>query len=283
MEPDKLLDAGPSERGWHQFEQANRCMRWWALNHKADADFPLTMPLVRGSLFHVGLAHHYLHRKNNNHAPGYLHELDAVKRLGMTNWAETTGAEAELWKAQIEPVQKAVDASTTRYNSCDWKILEVERELRANIPRLTGTETFLYTQRADLIIEDVSGGVWIVDHKTCSRIDSKTLRQHILNGQFLGYQCLGRIAYPGRFRGVIINRVKMTEPYGYHRCPIEPAPSALSFFVRSLKQTEERIQLHSHLENPMDYPPVFSEQICYGKYGPCPAFDLCQWGEKDGS
>tara|TARA_R100000808_G_scaffold10092_1_gene27143 strand:+ start:4897 stop:5745 length:849 start_codon:yes stop_codon:yes gene_type:complete len=280
MEPDKLLDAGPSERGWHQFEQANRCMRWWAFNHKADMNFPLTMPLVRGSLFHVGLAHYYLHRQNNNHAPGYLHQLDAVKRLGMTEWAETTGAEAQLWKDQIEPVQRVIKDYTMRYDSsCDWKILEVERELRAHIPNLNGEGTFLYTQRADLIIEDVGGGVWIVDHKTCSRIDSKSLRQHILNGQFLGYQCLGRVAYPGRFRGVIINRVKMSEPYGYHRCPIEPAPSALSHFIHSLKQTEERIQKYAHLEKPLDYPPVFSEQICYGKYGPCPAFETCQWGE----
>jgi len=259
-------------------------MRWWALNHKADADFPLTMPLVRGSLFHLGLAHYYIQRKRLG-PPGvlkkYMDPLDAVKHLGDLEWAMNSSkpTEAQLWKDQIEPVQKAVEAYIQRYSSCDWKILEVERELRAHIPNLNGEGTFLYTQRADLIIEDIGGGVWIVDHKTCSRIDSKTLRQHILNGQFLGYQCLGRVAYPGRFRGVIINRMKMSEPYGYHRCPIEPAPSALSHFIRSLKQTEERIQKYSHLENPMDYPPVFSEQICYGKYGPCPAFETCQWGE----
>ena len=282
MEPDKLLDAGPSERGWHQFEQANRCMRWWAFNHKADTSFPLTMPLVRGSLFHVGLAHHYLHRKENNHAPGYLHAIDAVKRLGMTNWAETTGAEAQLWKDQIEPVQRAVDAYTTRYNSCDWKVLEVERELRAHIPNLNGEGTFLYTQRADLIIEDISGGVWIVDHKSCYRIDSKTLRQHILSGQFLGYHLLGRQKYGKDFRGVIINRMKLSEPYAFHRCPLEPAPQALRDFLSSLKETEKRIQEYNHLKNPLEYPPVFSEQICYGKYGPCPAFELCQWGSSDG-
>ena len=204
----KLVDAGPSERGWHQFEQANRCMRWWAFNHVPPTiAFPMSAPLVRGSLFHLGLAHHYISAKTDTSGYNYYEPSDAIA-VYANEQAKSTGStsEANLWLEHIEPVQKAVAAYQLYYSSCDWKTLEVERELRAYIPRLEpDTEPFLYTQRADLIAEDSGGGVWIVDHKTCYRIDSKTLRQHILSGQFLGYHVLGRQKYGRRFRGVIIN------------------------------------------------------------------------------
>jgi len=279
----KLLDAGPSERGWHQFEQANRCMRWWAFNHVSSMPFPMSVPLVKGSLFHLGLAHHYISPKTDTNGYTYYEPSDAIAAYAIEQAKSAENAhEAGLWLEHIEPVQEAVAAYQLYYSSCDWKTLHVEQELRAYIPRVEpDTEPFLYTQRADLIVEDSGGGVWIVDHKSCYRIDSKTLRQHILSGQFLGYHILGRQKYGRRFRGVIINRMKLSEPYGFHRCPLEPAPQAIQDFVASLKETEERIQRYNHLKDPMEYPPVFSEQICYGKYGPCPAFELCQWGKTD--
>ena len=296
----KLLNAGPSERGWHQFENAARCMRLWAFNQKTDMKFPVTPPLVKGSLIHQGLAHYYIREMYLNQGPclesladDYYSPNDAIALLAEHEAARTANInEANLWLSSVAAIQEAMDAYIQRYKTCSWKPIAVEQELRANIPRGTDPglvhrwrihplrDRFLFTQRADLIVEDAHGFKWIVDHKSCYRITSKTLRQYILSGQFLGYQVSGRRLYGKKFGGVILNRIKLSEPYGFDRIAIDPAPAAVSGFVKMLQMTENRIQQWNHLDDPMDYPPVFSDQVCYGKYGPCQAFELCRWGKE---
>lgn len=277
-----LLDAGPSERGWHQFEVAARCMRLWAFRHKDGLEFPVTEPLVKGSLLHIGLAHYYEIKKSG---PGDLYEpFDAIKELARREAEKAErkfsykGA-AALWRNSVPEVCAALDEYMLYYHDCSWKVLEVERELRAHIPKESGDSTFLFTQRADLIVEDPAGFKWIVDHKSCYRITSKTLRQHILSGQFLGYQVFGRRMYGDKFGGVIINRVKLSSPFGVDRTTVEPAPAAVAGFIRMLQATDARIERWQGHEDSMDYPPAFSDQICYGKYGQCSAFELCRWGK----
>lgn len=277
-----LLDAGPSERGWHQFETAARCMRLWAFRHKDGMEFPVTEPLVKGSLLHIGLAHYYEIKKSG---PGNIYEpIDAVKELAeresIKAFNQNNRSAANLWKSAVPVVCAAVDEYMLYYHDCSWKVLEVERELRAHIPNENSDSTFLFTQRADLIVEDPRGFKWIVDHKSCYRITSKTLRQHILSGQFLGYQVFGRKMYGDKFGGVIINRVKLSNPFGVDRTVVEPAPAAVAGFVRMLQTTNARIEKWENVEDSMNYPPVFSDQICYGKYGQCSAFELCRWGRE---
>ena len=174
----------------------------------------------------------------------------------------------------------ALDEYMLTYHNCGWRVLEVERELRAHIPKLDSDETFLFTQRADLIVEDTQGFKWIVDHKSCYRITSKTLRQYTLSGQFLGYQVFGRKMYGKKFGGVILNRVTLSNSFEVDRSCLEPAPAAVASFIPMLQQTEQRIDTWKHLEDPMMYPPVFSDQVCFGKYGACSAFELCRWGRE---
>ena len=57
-----LIDPGPSRKGWHRLAKVLRCPRLYALSYKQKhrtSDEPPAEPLVKGSLFHVGLAHHY--------------------------------------------------------------------------------------------------------------------------------------------------------------------------------------------------------------------------------
>ena len=170
-----------------------------------------------------------------------------------------------------------------RYKDCSWEVVAVEQELRADIPRreddIGEGDTFLYTQRADLIIRDAQGFGWIVDHKSAYRITTHTLRQYCLSGQFLGYQIFGRKMFGAKFGGIILNRVKLVAPHEFDRCAIEPAPQAVADFVGTLKDIEARVSQYSHLKKGMDFTPVLSEQTCYGKYGACPAYELCRWGE----
>jgi len=275
-----LLNAGPSERGWHSFESAARCMRLWAWENVKKASFPMSDPLVRGSLLHIGLAHYYMRKMVDD--PGtYYSPEDSVRVLARKEADQANGFEGELWVKWVDPVLVMLEKYIEQYEDCSWKPIAVEQELRATIP-LPGGEPFLFTQRADLIVEDSWGFKWIVDHKTAYRLTNKTLRQYILSGQFLGYQVFGRKMYGKKFGGVVLNRIKSSSPHEFDRCSIEPAPAAVAGFVPALQSIERRIRTHNQSNDPMDYPPVFSEQACYGKYGPCPAFELCRWGDTDG-
>lgn len=61
----KLINAGPSERGWHRIESVMRCPRLYAWEHSGLIERQISEPLARGSLIHVGLAHHYQRMKEN--------------------------------------------------------------------------------------------------------------------------------------------------------------------------------------------------------------------------
>jgi len=264
-----LLDAGPSERGWSFFESASRCMRLWGWKNLSPMERHTSDALVKGSLFHIGLAHYYqlkLDSESDLYSP-----FEAVFAL-----AEQEGG--DIWNKHAAPIADAVLAYIDHYEKCPWKVVAVEKELRARIP--LGDTDFLYTQRVDLIVEDTHGKIWLVDHKSCYRITGKTLRQHILSGQFLGYQVFGKKMYGDRFAGVIVNRMKLSPAYDFDRCALEPAPAAVASYVPLLQSIEQKVRDHSHLTDPMDFTPVFSDQVCFGKYGQCQAFDRCRWGSE---
>ena len=106
------------------------------------------------------------------------------------------------------------------------------------------------------------------------------MRQHVLSGQFLGYQIFGRKMYGKDFGGVIVNRVKLSEPLDFDRTILEPAPAAMRRFTKNLAMQESMVDMFEG-QPPQEWPAVYSDQTCWGKYGKCDAFELCQWGEND--
>jgi hypothetical protein len=271
----RLLDPGPSERGWHRIQNALRCLRLYALSASGELDeFPLSAPLVRGSLLHVALAHYYKRLQCTQKGldpEEWFEPIAAVQHVALTK-----GKESPLWDAWVGPVTNAYLEYVENFGAQDernWEILEVEEELRA----LLGPEKKLYTQRADLIVKDREGRVWIVDHKTAFRLTAKTLDQHILDGQFLGYQHFGRARWGRAFRGVVVNRIKISDPVGFDRRVLEPAPAALADFVATVLHGETEIARHKG-RPPRKWPGIFNSLSCYNKYGKCPAFDLCRFG-----
>lgn len=263
-----LLDAGPSERGWHRIETAARCLRFFALRESGAVPFPESEPLIRGSLVHIGLAHIYARKQaadSGNDPEKYYSPMDAILKL-----AEKNGP---AWEGLVDHCCDMVNAYRLRWgDDKKWKVISVEEELRATLRR-----KWLYTQRADLIVEDEHGKVWIVDHKTAYRIASVTLSPHILDGQMLGYQMFGRKRFGKRFGGVIINRITTRAPFAFDRSLLEPAPDALSRFVGNLCDVEEMIERYEG-RPPMEWPGTYSNMICTHKYGKCDAFEQCQWG-----
>ena len=279
-----LLDAGPSERGWHRIETAARCLRLFAWTQVAGTTFPATEPLSKGSLLHRGLAHPYARAQAEQQGTDpdeFYGPHQAVKLLAEKNLKTATGKEIELWKSSQPTIHSALDAYIRRWREQDkaWEVVEVETQLKATVRSPITGKSFLFTQRPDLVVKDPHGFHWIVDHKSCYRIATKTLNQHILSGQFLGYTVFGRARWGNKFGGLVINRVKLSTPHGFDRSSVEPAPAAVTRFAKNLAMMEDRVAQFEG-KPPMEWPAVYSDQVCYGKYGPCPCFELCQWGEE---
>jgi hypothetical protein len=229
-------------------------------------------PLVKGSLIHIALAHHYARvqaEQEGQDPEQWLEPDDAIFAL-----AEKNEMESHLWMLAAPEITAAYVAYKNNWIGENWKVLGVEEQLEAKV----GPKKHPYTQRADLIVEDAQERVWIVDHKSCYRINSKTLSQYIMDGQFIGYQMFGRAKYGERFAGVMLNRVKLSQPYDFDRRAIEPAPQALRHFTKVVIEGERRIAQWAD-KPPEEWPMTLTNQVCFGKYGQCPAYNLCRFGE----
>jgi len=279
-----LLNAGPSERGWHRIEGASRCLRLFAWREAGAVKWKTSAPLVKGSLLHIGLAHLYARKRcelNGEDPDQYYTPIEAVKELAEIEAQNAeTAHDTALWRIHVPDILMALSQYEGRWQFCQWEPIMVEEELRAHIPKINQDGTFLFTQRADLAVKDENGTYWIVDHKSCYRIESKTLRQHILSGQFLGYQLFGRKMWGEKFGGVVVNRVKLSEPYAFDRAILEPAPNAIRVFAKNLALQEHMVDMFEG-KPPIEWPAVYSDQTCWGKYGKCDAFELCQWGQEN--
>jgi hypothetical protein len=270
-----LLNAGPSDRGWHRLEAALRCGQLYAWgygqggsNPERAANFPPTMPLVRGSIGHVGLAHCYARMKaaqagadpNDFYPP-----LDAMRLC-----AESFG---DLGAECLPAISKVVRGYAQHYGTEPFRVLDVE------VPVETDFLGCRFTARLDLVVEDLGGKVWIYDHKFVGRIEPRVHQRYTLSGQFLGLAHLGHRLYGPRFGGVRLNLIACTRP-GFDRTSPEPAPWMLERFPHVVRHAENLIaEIERCLAAGEPVPASPSEHTCMTSYGPCPAFDACRWGE----
>ena len=170
-----------------------------------------------------------------------------------------------------------------RWAAEQWEVVEVERELAATIEDKERREAYLYTQRADLIVRNPTTGLlYIVDHKTTSRLTAKTLRRYTLSGQFRGYAFFGRGFLGNKFGGVILNMIQWPRGDGgamFQRSDLEPAPHADKTFKDTVIYAERLIRdLTPRHNDPMAWPGVHHETGCWTPYGPCEYHTRCEWG-----
>ena len=290
-----LLDAGPSRRGWHFHEAFLKCPQLWAYRYKIAKrstekiqdptlarvlDSSKREPLIKGSLVHIGLAHHYAHRMLRNgdvlqfedrsisNPDDLLSPADAVTEL-----AERNGSH---W-VQFESLTHTMLGVYMEHWGDDGgaKPVAVEKELVADVFGST------YSQRIDLAWEDRAGRTWIVDHKTASRVSAGSSKRYTLSGQFLGLQLFGQQIYGEQFGGVLINFLETKPPFRCMRMRPDIAPWALRQFSDSIKWANERMaELEAADTDPWKYPKVMSETVCNTIYGPCDCYELCRWGPR---
>lgn len=299
-----LIDAGPSERGWHHAEDMLVCPQKWSFRHhpkmKADplVTFPRAAPLVRGTLLHLGVAH--FHRRlqaiQEGDDPDKWHDpMTAISLFAAQEDAKPNQhPKSTSYDSFVIECQKATTAYVNWWTATQGKlrVIAVERQMRAFIPEggwsLVGKDiSWLFTQRLDLITQDAAGYYYVVDAKTRGRKDPRQMRGYSRSGQFQGVRIFGQNAFGKNFGGVYIHYVTFTKgakgaevTFSCQREAPPVKPFRVVCFPDTIRYAERQIQDFQLMGlDPWLYPKIGVENGgCESRYGQCPAAELCDFG-----
>lgn len=270
----ELINAGPSPRGWSRLGAMLQCPQKYAYTFILPEDqgggkgAKNSPALIKGSLLHTGLAHHYRimqARQNGEDEKQWFEPLVAMQLQALQ--------EGEEWLEHLEDCNAALNAYIAHYGVETFYVVAVEHMISTKIG------DYEVTGRADLIIQSRSDNkVYIVDHKTTSRISGSQVKSYGISGQLIGYDYMGREMFGDLWGGMILNQLQHKDPIKYNRVTLPPSPNMLVRFPQLVRDAEEMIARYS--TRPVDeYPMVMNELICYHRYGACPFVDKCRWGK----
>jgi hypothetical protein len=279
----KLLNTGPSERGAHRLESALKCATLYAFTKRTPppgteaATTPATGDaLIRGSIGHVALAHHYARlgcEQNGLDPEEFYSPHDAIDIV-----APTFGSTGKRFAPLIHD---AYNAYGSFYAVERHAVAAVESPVRIMVPKPDGSGEHLFTQRWDLVTKDASGRLWVTDHKFVAKIEARTIERYALSIQFVGMVYTARRLLGAQFGGVKLNLVGVgnAQSFSFRRESVPPAPDAERRFPATVDYAERRIAEIEALASPWDAPRVFSETVCMSAYGPCSCYERCRWGQ----
>jgi hypothetical protein len=240
-------------------------MRYYWRNIVGGAKLP-AVPLVRGTLGHVMLAHYYARKvavERGVPPDRFYSPSDAATIIA--------GRHGEVGENLLPTVLYAFEAYRRAYVIETFEVIGIESLLE------TIFHGYRYTARADLIVRmNGSQKVWIYDHKFVGRIEDRTFQRYAISGQFLGLQHLGRARYGADFGGVIVNAVDCTTGACERRQPAV-SPWALTRFPEVVRAAEEGIARMEATREPPAHM-ALSELACFTPYGRCDFYDRCRWG-----
>lgn len=274
---NKLLDTGPSPKGWHRLQTMLECAQKFAYaygveegagHRQKEKDETKSPALIRGSLMHLILAHHYMRiqaRQQGTDPNEWMDPTDAVNEMCLQKGGD--------WAKHADVIHDCYAAYRGRWATEEFKVLEVERLAYAKI------KGHLFTGRFDLVIEDRRGEVWVIDHKTSSRLTATQRKYYGVSGQLIGYSYLGQQIYGEKFAGLMLNQIQHTKPCKFARIPLPPAPNLLRKFPQIVDDAETRIQeLRASGRKEDSWPMAANELTCFHRYGACKFLDRCRWG-----
>ena len=269
----KLLDAGASTHGWSTYGAVLQCPQKYAWTHILPPEqgggrqLKESPPIIRGSLIHTGLAHHYRRlqaEQQGEDKDQWFPPQDAIKIQAIK--------EGPVWEKEVDYCIDTVKDYISHYGLEKFKVVAVEESMFINIgkSKITG--------RADLILQANNGKVYIVDHKTTSRISSAQQKYYSVSGQLLGYEYMGKAIFKDMWGGMILNLVQHKPKRKFIRIDLPPSPNMLARFPDMVREAQDRIDRYSSL--PVDkWPMAMNELVCYHRYGACEFIDKCKWGK----
>lgn len=172
--------------------------------------------LARGTLFHSVMEAHYSKKKEFAESGEDLTAEDLFLAVAPLLWEEGTGEQTER--------QVLVEWMFRGYLDLygldgEWEIVAVEHPLTVPLRYPDGTESgFGLSGTVDLLVKDhsVSGGLWIVDHKTCKDLPKQ--KDFDMEDQTAIYAYLLQKESGLDIRGAIYNYVRtrqLVRPMGH--------------------------------------------------------------------
>jgi hypothetical protein len=160
-----------------------------------------------GTAIHLGLAGHYKGVSN-----GIV--LDEVDRHFLESaWDEEDQERLAKWMDARRLAASMLRGYFERYKVEPFKVLDVEREFVLPIIDVRGEafESIKLAGKVDAIVEE-GGGLWVMEHKTASKIDENYLAGLTLDQQSMIYLEAMERVYGKSFRGVIYNVLLKAAP-----------------------------------------------------------------------
>lgn len=282
----QLLVTGPSRKGWHRLQTFLECPQKFAWKypreagsadrsntqdwiHRQGTSLP-SPPLIRGSLIHLGLAHHYARMKAKHEGKDpedFYTPQEAVRVYGSQ----------QGWDLYVEPMVACVEAYMDHFCRENLRIVEVETP--HTVTFLDGNDI---TGRLDLVVEDRAGRIYVIDHKTTVSYSDSQRTYYSMSGQFMAYTWLGIATWGDRFAGMKINFIQHTEPYKFIRVDTLPAPALLRKLPTTIAHAERQIRfLREMYPDVNDWPTANSELTCVHRYGECEFIRQCRFGRDE--
>ena len=267
----KMIDPGQSTWGSSRHDVLGRCLRMYGYSYVLEEPRTSTEAQMFGTLIHLVLAHRYMASmcEKWEEENEYLAPLDAlaVKLEDEPDWEYLAPRVEEFYRQYCDEYA---------YADKGWTPLAVERELKMQL-RDKG-DSFLYTQRLDLIARSASTGkVYIVDHKTASR---PGIRPFEVSLQMVGCQIFGEKIYRRDFGGVLINLLRKPGKDGvwkFSRHVLDIGEGFRAAFKPTvLRRRRELAELEASGLPVSSWPMAISNQICWTRYGPCPYIAKCR-------
>jgi hypothetical protein len=283
MNKDRLIFSGPSRAGWHRLDTFLRCPRRYAMNQSHQSD--MGEALVRGILVHQGLAHYYALQKDPT-----AELYDPRRAMHEVAYWMNEEKPNDLWQKWADHLETMPDQYALKWAGQEnsWEIVGVEEEMGVRIQDPAYDTSYIYTQRADLVIRHKHTGLYhIVDHKTAGYAPPQVHRRYSMSGQFVGYSWLGKLKWGKEFGGVILNVIQVPtlhkDPtYIFARPALEPTPRAVQDFKNTILHAERgiaklRLDVGHESTDAANWPAVYGEgPPCLGPYAPCPFREHCR-------
>lgn len=270
-----FVKGGASPAGASRLDTFGRCPRLFAYKYRMGLYRSGSAAQGIGTLIHAALAQHYA-RVGAAQAGGITvddqHFTDPDALGTWQDAIERTDAEHDAKQRATDTVAAYLD----HYRRDVFRVLHVEGLYAASIPDPERGTAYPFTARVDLVTEGPDGKVYLWDHKSTVRIESKHATSYSVSLQIIGHRWLAQQAYGAKFGGYVLNMLQTTTPR-FERPSILPAPALIRAFPATVIERERRIADLAHAE-PDTYPAVQSELACVHRYGACEAIERCCWG-----
>jgi hypothetical protein len=298
----RLLFTGPSPFGGHRYALFELCPRRYGLTHEVypmpvrdaagtlisaphvDADPEAEesggqWELIRGTMIHTGLAHHYARlrarQKGDEATLNLLYEpADAMEALCAQEVARNP-FDRDLWHDALSIGTTVLKGYAAKYAFEKIRVEAVEEVFVMEF----GDSLAPYTFRLDLGVRDSAGKVWMMDHKTTTRIRDYHNFTYGVSIQFQAYAIAGQSIYADSYGGVSLNMIECGDKGSVHfvRPDLPAIPGFLAGFAARIEALYLQMQdLVVRGVPPSLWPkkPGYSSCRAFGKV--CPYYERCR-------